>query len=173
MDELEAFFSVYALFLWAGLAGVVVLIGLWTLALQIRLSRAAARYRELTHGINQGSLDDALAYQATVLAELSAKAEKVGIRLDAVERHVGGAIQRIGIVRFNPFNDTGGDQSFSIALLDGRGDGLVITSLFSRSVTRVFAKPIQAGESRYALSEEESRAIKNASEDEPAAVAGG
>lgn len=173
MYEFEAFYSIYAPYLWIGLAGLVVLLALWTLALQIRLGRAAARYRELTYGINQGNLDDALTHQATVLAALDTTAAEFGSRLDSVERRVGGAVQRIGIVRFNPFNDTGGDQSFSIALLDGRGDGLVISSLFSRSVNRVFAKPILASGSPYALSEEEIRAIKAANDNEPAAIAAG
>ena len=73
-------------------------------------------------------------------------------------------VQRVGLVRFNPFSDTGGDQSFSIALLDGEGDGLVISSLFSRNETRVFAKPIQAGQSKYNLTEEEQQAILLASD---------
>ena len=170
MGELEAFYSIYALYLWGGLACVVLLLALWMLALQIQLSRAAARYRDLTYGINQGSLDDALTHQAARLSELTAKADQVGDRINAVERRVGGAVQRIGLVRFNPFNDTGGDQSFSIALLDGRGDGLVVSSLYSRSGTRVFAKPVQDNQSHYALSEEETRAIQAANESDAKAV---
>jgi len=72
-------------------------------------------------------------------------------------------IQRIGLVRFNPFAETGGDQSFCLAILDGQGSGLVITSLHSRDTTRVYAKPVKRGKaSGYELSAEEKRAIKNA-----------
>ena len=67
-------------------------------------------------------------------------------------------------MRFNPFSDTGGDQSFSIALLDGAGDGLVISSLFGRAETRVFAKPVENGTSRHTLSSEETDAIRIAVE---------
>ena len=66
------------------------------------------------------------------------------------------------MIRYNPFADTGGDQSFAIALLDSLGNGVVLSSLHSRTDTRVFAKPVQSGRSRYQLSDEEQDAIKKA-----------
>ncbi|HEY4767363.1 MAG TPA: DUF4446 family protein, partial [Candidatus Limnocylindria bacterium] len=75
-----------------------------------------------------------------------------------------GSLQHVGLVRFNPFEDTGSDQSFAIALLDGRRDGIVISSLHGRGQTRVFAKPVEGGESRHSLSDEEAQAIRIASE---------
>ncbi len=71
-------------------------------------------------------------------------------------------IQKVGIVRFNPFQDTGGNQSFAIALLDYYNNGLVISSLHSREGTRVYTKPIKKGQSEYSLSEEEKEAINKA-----------
>ena len=71
-------------------------------------------------------------------------------------------IQKVGMVRFNPFKEAGGDQSFSIALLDADNNGLVITSHYGRESNRVYAKPIEGGTSRYQLSEEERQAIENA-----------
>lgn len=71
-------------------------------------------------------------------------------------------IQKVGLVRFNPFGDMGGEQSFSIALLDGKNDGLVITSFYSRDGNRVYAKPILNGQSKYHLSKEEKEAIAKA-----------
>ena len=68
-------------------------------------------------------------------------------------------IQKVGIVRFNPFKEVGGNQSFSIALLDGKDDGVVITSLYLREGNRVFAKPIKGGKSEFNLSKEEIEAI--------------
>lgn len=72
------------------------------------------------------------------------------------------SIQKIGVVRFNPFRDTGGDQSFSIALLDAKKDGFMLSSLFTREGTRIYTKPIQDGQSKYPLSKEELEAIKRA-----------
>ncbi len=71
-------------------------------------------------------------------------------------------IQKTGIVRFNPFSEVGGDQSFSIALLDGNNDGLVITSLYNREGNRTYAKPLKQSQSQYQLSSEEKEAIAKA-----------
>jgi hypothetical protein len=73
------------------------------------------------------------------------------------------SITKVGVVRFNPFKDTGGDQSFAVALLDSNNNGLVISSLYSREGTRIYTKPIEAGKSiNYNLSEEEQSAIAKA-----------
>lgn len=72
-------------------------------------------------------------------------------------------IQRVYLKRYNPYHDTGGDQSFSVSLLDGYGNGLVVTSLHSRSGTRVFAKPVRGGkEEGFEFSEEEKEVIEKA-----------
>lgn len=71
-------------------------------------------------------------------------------------------LQKIGIIRFSPFKEVGGDQSFSMALLDANNNGLVVSSLFSRTDNRVYGKPIANGQSKYLLSEEEKQAIEKA-----------
>ena len=72
------------------------------------------------------------------------------------------SIQKVGIIRFNPFSEIGGNQSFSLALLDGKDNGLVITSFYTRGGNRVYGKPIKSGKSQYALSREEIKAIESA-----------
>jgi hypothetical protein len=69
-------------------------------------------------------------------------------------------IQKVGMVRFNPFNETGGNMSFVLALLDGWDCGVVVTSLHGRGGTRVYAKPVIKGKGSIELSSEEERAIK-------------
>jgi len=89
--------------------------------------------------------------------------EAVSARTTAVEQELLGAFSRVGLTRFNPFEgDTGGNQSFALALLDGRGDGFVVSSLHARAVTRLYAKAVSGGTSEAALSEEESAALKQA-----------
>ena len=66
------------------------------------------------------------------------------------------AFQRVGLVRYNPFEDTGGNQSFALALLDAEGNGWVLSSLHARAGTRVYAKAIAGGRADAALSEEET-----------------
>ena len=73
-----------------------------------------------------------------------------------------GALQHVGVVRFNPYHDTGGDYSFAVALLDAQGGGVLITGLYHRDRCRVYAKPVQGWESSYKLSDEEREAIDKA-----------
>ncbi|HEX8974531.1 MAG TPA: DUF4446 family protein, partial [Patescibacteria group bacterium] len=77
-------------------------------------------------------------------------------------------VHKVGIIRFNPFKDIGGDQSFALALLDGKNSGVVVSSLHTREGTRIYAKPIVKGESdKYTLTDEEKSAIKEATSFKP------
>ncbi len=69
-------------------------------------------------------------------------------------------IQKIGLVKFNPFNETGGDHSFSLALLDGNKNGIIITSLHTRERTRLYLKEVVQGKTKIELSKEEQNALK-------------
>ena len=86
--------------------------------------------------------------------------DSVAARTAVVERDLQTTFGRIGLVRFNPFEDTGGNQSFALALLDGHGDGFVVSSLHARAGTRVYAKAIAGGASEAALSAEEGEALR-------------
>ena len=81
----------------------------------------------------------------------------LGLRREGLDH-----LQRIEVLRYNPYDDTGGDQSFSIALLDGKLNGLILTSLHSRAGTRIYTKAIQAGASDLKLSKEEEQVLKKA-----------
>lgn len=103
---------------------------------------------------------------------LSSQAEKIEIQEKELEQlkkevlRLGGvsqkSFQKIGFVRFNPFREVGGNQSFSIALLDSKNNGFVITSIFTREGNRVYAKEVKEGKSQYQLSDEEKDAIEKA-----------
>ena|SRR3989338_5170740 len=89
--------------------------------------------------------------------------DKLESKLSQFEKQALLYIQRVELLRYNPYDDTGGDQSFSLALLDNQGSGLVVTSLHSRSGTRVFAKSVIKGKSgKYQFSKEEQEVIKKA-----------
>lgn len=77
------------------------------------------------------------------------------------------ASQKISIVRFNPFGDTGGDQSFSLAVLDSHDSGYVLTSIHGREGTRVYVKPVDYGKTKYTLSDEEQQALAQAAKRVP------
>jgi hypothetical protein len=93
---------------------------------------------------------------------LGAQIAALARRMEAAETQGRGAIQRVGVVRYNPFQDTGSNQSFVVAMLDGAGDGFVLSSLHSRQQTRVFLKSVAGGKADGALSEEEAEAIRRA-----------
>jgi len=81
-------------------------------------------------------------------------------RVNRLASQLENAIQRVGVVRYNPFEDTGSNQSFVLAMLDAHGDGFVLSSLHSRQSTRMFLKPVSGGKADGAVSEEEGEAIK-------------
>lgn len=88
--------------------------------------------------------------------------EELKARIKFLEDALPKDIRKVGLVRYNPFSDAGGDQSFALALLNDANDGVVISSLYGREVNRIYAKPIQGGVSQYQLTEEERTAIQNA-----------
>lgn len=157
-------FADYGAVLWIALAVAFLALLALHVRLEARVSRMLLQYQRLVRGGGGGNFEELLDRQLELgeqTAERVTELDKLhGELRDAMQR----AIQRVGLVRFNPFSDTGGDQSFSIALLDAAGDGLVVSSLFSRSETRVFAKPIQGGHSKYNLTEEETQAIQLAND---------
>lgn len=71
-------------------------------------------------------------------------------------------IQKVGIVRYNAFKDTGSDLSFTLALLDEHNDGVVLNGIYSREMSNIYAKPIKNGKSTYTMSEEEAQAVQKA-----------
>lgn len=79
--------------------------------------------------------------------------------IDAMQKESNVYVQKVGAVRFNPFADTGGEQSFSLGLLDKRDNGVILTGLHTRERTRVYVKPITAGKSKIELSKEEEKAL--------------
>lgn len=96
------------------------------------------------------------------LKDLDEKVAKTSQELENLRKESKLHIQKVGIVRYNPFSNVGGDQSFSIALLSQENDGVVITSLYAEQGNRVYGKSIEKGKSQHSLSKEEEEAIKKA-----------
>ena len=71
-------------------------------------------------------------------------------------------IQKVGIVRYNAFKDTGSDLSFALALLDENNNGVVLNGIYSREMSNIYAKPVENGKSKYTVSQEEEQAIQKA-----------
>jgi hypothetical protein len=128
-----------------------------------RLSRSTAAYRSLVHEVTGVPLGEVLERQAARLGAVDRRLGEIDGRYQLLEARTRNSLRHVGLVRFNPFEDTGSDQSFAIALLDDEGSGIVMSSLHGRAGTRVFAKPIRAGQAAYTLSGEEQEALHIAS----------
>jgi cell division protein FtsB len=136
---------------------------LWLGILTFFLFRTIKHYQKLTEGIEKKHLQAVLEKILKDLGEKEKQIKKLLKQVEKLEKENLYNIQKIGLVRFNPFAEVGGDQSFSLAILDGENSGLVISSLHSREVTRIYAKPVKKGKAvGYQLSTEEIQAIKNA-----------
>lgn len=146
------------------LVGLVALLLVWVIFLQATLAGIRRRQKALFQGKDGKNLENVILAQEKRLRKLEVQSEnqqQVTTMLDALAKR---SIHKTGLVRFNPFQDIGGDQSFSVALLDDFDDGVVISSLYSRDGMRVYAKAINRGKSgKHPLTEEEVQAIKKAS----------
>jgi hypothetical protein len=142
------------------LAALVVVLLIVVIIQGRRLGRAVRGYRELVRDDAGGSLHDRLAGSAEQAVRASERMGQIETLYAGVDRRSRQSLQHIGLVRFNPFEDTGSDQSFAIALLDDERDGIVISSLHGRANTRLFAKPVNDGSSTHTLSDEEAEAIR-------------
>jgi hypothetical protein len=136
---------------------------IWLAVLTIFFVRLQTHYNKLiAHSKGNGLisvLDGILKKQDDIKAHVS-ELEK---GLATVYRDGKFHLQHIGLIRFNPFSDTGGSQSFTLALLDGHKNGLVITSLYARSGHRWYIKKIEKGKGKdIQLSKEEEEAVKSA-----------
>ena len=137
---------------------------IWISVLSVILLKFASHYNKLTKGITNKSLK-------SVLENIMKDADKAKLDIDYLKTYCDTIqkegllhIQKIGLLRFNPFKETGGDQSFIVSLVDGTDTGVIISGLYSRSGTRWYAKKIVKGKStEHDLSEEEKKALKTAS----------
>ncbi|MCK4470529.1 MAG: DUF4446 family protein, partial [Anaerolineae bacterium] len=96
------------------------------------------------------------------LSDTTARTERLVAHTQQIDATLSHTVQGVGLVRFRAFQDTGGDQSFALALADGEGNGVVISALYGRGATRIYAKPVQGWLSPRTLSEEEEQALAEA-----------
>ena len=153
-----------ALLIWAVALTILVIIGIvWVLDLQSRLRQLQDRYKNACAvGGDDANLGIAVDNLAARLAETNARTERLVARTEQVDAALTRTLQGVVLVRFRAFEDTGGDQSFALALTDGEGNGAVISALYGRDATRVYAKPVKGWLSSKALGAEEEQALAEA-----------
>lgn len=131
-------------------------------ALALRLRKVHRDFAMLRGDGAEVDVLAALSRSAGLLDAVDRRVDEIVATHDQAEARARFAIQKFGLVRYDAFEDMGGRLSFSAALLDDHGDGVVITSINGRTETRTYAKPIKALSSEHNLSEEERHAIAGA-----------
>jgi hypothetical protein len=142
---------------------VLAIIFIWLGIITTLLLKSLKHYEKLGKGLKEADLGTILEKIINQQNLGKKQIEQIFGTIEKIEKKNRLHIQKMGLVRFNPFSETGGDQSFALALLDEENNGLIISSLHSRDNTRIYAKPIEKGKPvGYDFSKEEKQAIDKA-----------
>jgi len=160
LDDLNALVAPVVGPVLALLTVVCIVLVVALLVLARRVSRLDQRLAGITRGGDGRSLEGILDAHLDKVYSVARDVDELTARAAGLEAAQRRSFQRSGLVRFNPFEDTGGNQSFALALLDAQGDGIVLSSLHSRAGTRVYGKTVTNGRSESALSTEEAEALR-------------
>ena len=114
---------------------------------------------------NGNNLDEMLKKYLDDVKDIKQDNSEIKAYYTKLDYDIGSSIQKVGLVRFNAFQNVGSDLSFALALLDREDDGIVLNGIYGSESSNIYAKPIKNGESTYQLSEEEKEAIKIASQE--------
>lgn len=144
------------------LAFVQALLAGFAIAGWMKASRLARRQARILRGVAGNDLEEMLLDYAKnseqVRRQIDASGETGAANTEAIRR----GLRRVALVRYDAFENIGGKQSFSLALLDDIGSGILLTSLVSRQDMRLYAKPVVAGTSPMRLTDEEQAALRQA-----------
>lgn len=141
---------------------ILAILTVWLIIVSVLVLTQIRFLKRLTKDSDKGNLNQILR-RILDKQDLSAK-EIEAIKKELVRQYGWGLthVQKIGLIRFNPFRETGGDHSFSLAILDGNDSGFIITGLHTRERTRLYIKEMLRGKSDVALSSEENKALLKA-----------
>lgn len=157
---MEGFLNISIDRLLLGLSLVLILIlFLMNISNRIKLKKLKTKYLKFMNGLSGVNIERVLDDCIEKVNFVIEKNKEIEYQMNTIERNMYYCIQKVGVVRYNAFDNVGSDLSFSIAMLDNNDDGLVISSLYSRDSSSTYAKPVANSKSRYALSAEEIKAI--------------
>lgn len=142
------------------LSAILLLVVLWQAFKLHRLDRLRREF--FASGLKK-DLEQILVDQNRSITKINQELGELGQGLDTIFKDNRHNIQKVGFIKFNPFDDAGGNISFSLALLNAKDEGVVISSLHGREGNRVYAKSVKIGTSETKLTDEEIQAIKEAS----------
>jgi short subunit fatty acids transporter len=141
---------------------ILIILGAWSLLLTVVAIIMFNFFRRLIKTSKDLDLKKILEKMMAANKKNSVEIEQIKKEIDKLNDQGKYHVQKIGLVRFNPFREIGGDHSFSLSILDSKNTGIVITGLHTRERTRVYVKAVKNGKSDVELSEEEKKAITKA-----------
>jgi hypothetical protein len=124
-----------------------------------KTNRLKIKYKKFMSGLSDRNIEELLETCLNTTNSVSGKNKEIELQINNIERKLLQCIQKVGIVRFNAFDNVGSDLSFSVALLDNNDTGVVISGIYARESSSTYAKPVVSGKSKYTLSAEEIQAI--------------
>lgn len=162
MTEFERFFQSAGPYLWLVLLALVIGGFVWLYRMQRRVESSYGQLDRLVRGHRGDEGLEVLLERLRRLEKEADNMEVLQVALRELELRQNHSFQSVGLVRFNPFTDMGGDQSFALAIVDSFGDGFVMSSLHGRTATRIYAKTVKRGQANQTVSAEEQAAIEQA-----------
>lgn len=161
---LSAFIMNHLSYMLLGMTILILIALIVFISINMKLAKMNKRYRKMMQGAEGANLEKLLMAHIDEVREVVGKVDRLSSEYQRIDQLSKSCIQKLGVVRFNAFEDTGSDLSFAVALLDANNNGVVISSIFGRNESRSYGKPVVAGQSSYYLTEEEKQALAQACE---------
>ena len=162
MQEVINFLKANDAYFILGLAILSLILLIYAIVLSSKLAKISkSRSTRLAEG-QAGDIADCLTDHADMLTKFNSRMDEINSNQVELNSDLQKCLRRIGIIRFNAFDDVGGEQSFALALLDANKNGVIISNLYGRQDSRLYAKGIVNGNGERALSEEERKALEKA-----------
>lgn len=152
------------IFLLILLIAVIVLFVLYIISVA-NLKKLRVSYSKFMNKLGNGNnLEEMMKEYINRVNTVEAKNEEIISYCKVIDENIKRCSQKIGLVRYNAFKDTGSDLSFTLAILDDYNNGVVLNGIYARDSSNIYAKPVENGQSKYVLSNEEKEAINRAME---------
>ncbi len=142
---------------------ITIILVLLVIILMAKLSSLNKKYKKFLEKLGNGNnIEEDLETYMYRVEKVEKQNAEIANYVKTLDEDLTRCIQKVGIVRYNAFKDTGSDLSFTLALLDEHNDGVVLNGIYSREMSNIYAKPVKNGESSYTMSEEEKLAVQKA-----------
>lgn len=147
------------------LGAITIILLLAILICIVKIASLNKKYKEFMQKLGNGqNIEEDLENYMYRVERVEKQNNEINNFMKALDKDIEKCIQKVGMVRYNAFKDTGSDLSFTLALLDENNDGVVLNGIYSREMSNIYAKPVKDGKSTYTISEEEKQAIQKAVE---------